>query len=177
LVRNSNPQRLKILEQRLDWLENFGRDSQSILIVDYISPPGYRAQLYLRSQFLPQIPFGTPNSRILSKYHNKLHTTNPYMQIIRAKINDPSQSVVVYVDYSGRFAVPDSSIKSRVDPGDVKFVMAAINFITHHVMGPRFRRTIVYADDIADWLACRLELENDYHINFFAPGIALTEAR
>ena len=77
---------------------------------------------------------------------------------------------MVYVDYSGRFAVLDSSIKSRVDPGDVKFVMAAINFITHHVMGPRFRPTIVYAEDIADWLACRHELENDYHINFLHLG-------
>ena len=66
----------------INWLESLGRDSQSILIVDYVSPPGHSARQYLRPQFLPQIPFGTASSRILSEYHHKLDTTNPYMQII-----------------------------------------------------------------------------------------------
>lgn len=156
----------------ITWLENFGRDHQSVLLVDYQSPPHHSSRMYLRHQFLPQIPFTSRNSHILSEYGNKLAAMNPYRQILNAKVNDPSQSVVVYVDYAGPFAVLDSSIRSRVDPGDAKFVMVAINFITHHVMGPRFRPTIVYADDVHDWLACKHELENDYHIKFLClkPG-------
>jgi hypothetical protein len=146
------------------WLHDFGSDSQAILIVDCESPQGHSSQFYLRPQFVPSIHFANARSRILLEYRRNLDPNNPYMQIIRAKLNDSSQSVAVYVDYAGTFAVLDDSIKSRVDPGDGKFVMAAINFIKHHVMGPRFRPTIVYAEDYADWLSCQNELENDYHI-------------
>ena len=152
------------------WLQDFGSDSEAILIVDCESPPGHSSHFYLRPQFVPSIHFANARGRILLEYRRNLAPNHPYMEIIRAKLNNSSQSVAVYVDYAGAFAVIDNSLKTRIDPGDGKFVMTAINFIKHHPMGPRFRPTIVFAEDFTDWLSCRNELENDYHIRLMRLG-------
>jgi hypothetical protein len=151
-------------ESARKWLQDFARDNDASLIVDFESRPGDSAP-YFQRQFLPQISFSNPRSHILAEYSRYGSVREPWMRIISDKLQ-PRTSVIVSVDYHGGHAILSEGIHSRVDPSDAKFVMAAINYIRWHVMGPGFRPTIVYAADYADWAACRPELEREHRIGF-----------
>lgn len=148
------------------WMDAFAADPDAKLIVDVASPPGHSSSLYLKPQFLPSTTVWNNASRILREYRDvKLDVFHPYWVAVTNKVESSDQGVVVHVDYDGSEARLEG-IASTIDRSDRKFVAAAINFIKHHSMGQRFRPTIVYAADVADWQACRDELERDYRIDF-----------
>ena len=158
---------LKVAEERpgpaRTWLLEFAADDQATLIVDFESSPDDKAP-YFQRQFLSHIAVGNHRSHILAEYLRNLRLQDPWMRVITDKLRD-TRCIIVSVEYSGPHAILPSSFRSRVDPSDRKFIMAAIGYIRHHVMGPRFRPTIVYAADFADWSACRSELEERDFIN------------
>ncbi len=145
------------------WLLEFAADNEASLIVDFESRPDDAHVPYFQRHLLSHIMVGNPRSRILVEYQRYVQVRNPWMQIVTGKL--AGTPCIVSVEYEGPHAILPSGFKSRVDPSDGKFVMAAIGYIRHHPMGPRFRPTIVYAADYADWEACRDELENRYFVN------------